>query len=63
MSKTIEQMTPNEIIQAVRARDRRIIRALLIDGVKVKKIWSQDEAAELTGVHPTTVGRIINGGK
>jgi transposase len=63
MSKTIEKMTPNEIIQAIRAKDMRTIRALVIDGVVNKKIWTQTEVAEMVDVNVSTVNRWIHGGE
>lgn len=62
MSKTIDEMTPNEIIQAVRARDTKIIRTLVNEGVVVRKIWTQKEVAELTGVTQGAVSRWIKKG-
>lgn len=61
MKLNLDNYTPLEIIQAVRAKDQRIIRALVIDGVKVKKIWSQVEVANMVNVDEATISRWING--
>ncbi len=63
MSKQLDKMTPIQIITAVRARDLEIIRKLVIDEVKVKKIWSQNEVASLVEVDKGTVSKWINGSK
>lgn len=61
MSNSLDQMKPGEIIKAIRDRDLQIIKKLVIDGVKNKKIWTQDEVAEMVGVHASTVSRWVNG--
>ena len=60
MTKPINQMTPPEILAAVRDKDLKVIKSLVTDGVKNRKIWSVEDVVELTGVPQRTVYSWIN---
>lgn len=56
----VTKLSPLEIIKAVRANDKKIIKTLVRDGVLAKKIWTVTEVAEMLDVNKSTVSRWIN---
>ena len=55
----LSKMTPNEIIQAIREGDKKIIRKLVKEGIN-KGVWTQTELAEMLDVNVSTISRWFN---